>query len=52
MSQESHSSELSSDVQEQLAIIEQREKIADRFLLLMIPAVFLLWIIGSIFLLL
>jgi len=49
MSQISRSS--ISNIEEQFALIEQREKIEDWFFRLMIPAVFLLWIIGSIILL-
>ena len=52
MSQRSYSPKLPSDIQEQFAIIERREKIADWFFALMIPAVFLFLIIGTIILLL
>ena len=51
MSQVTHSPKLPPDVQEQFDSIEQGEKIADWFLVLMIPATILLWIIGGIFLL-
>ena len=49
MSQASRS--FTSTTEEQFALIEQKEKTEDWFFKLIIPAVFLLWIIGSFILL-
>lgn len=52
MSQAFHTTSVLNEDEKQLALIEQRENVEDWFFKLMIPAVFLFLIIGSIILLL